>query len=254
MNALLEVAAGAVAVSAAARGTWSPCGLSMLATITPLGERARGRSYRAAAAWFIAGAVAGGLSLGAILAGLASLAAATHSGGVVLGSLVGVAALAALASDWAVVPLSLPIHRRQVNERWLDHYRAWVYGAGFGWQIGSGLATYITSAGVYLLVVLAVLSGSPLVALALGALHGAVRGTAVLLSARVRTSSDLLDLHRRVQARAPIAHCAVLVSEIVAACAGCAAIGHIPPAVLVTGGFALALASITTVFHSSRSE
>ena len=37
----------------------------------------------------------------------------------------------------------LPVHYRQVNERWLDQFRPWVYGAGFGWQIGAGLATYI---------------------------------------------------------------------------------------------------------------
>ena len=30
----------------------------------------------------------------------------------------------------------LPSHTRQVNEAWLDEYRGWVYGGGFGWQIG----------------------------------------------------------------------------------------------------------------------
>ena len=33
----------------------------------------------------------------------------------------------------------LPVHHRQVNERWLDQFRPWVYGAGFGWQIGDGV-------------------------------------------------------------------------------------------------------------------
>ncbi len=46
MTALLTLAAAAVAVVAAARSTWSPCGVSMLATITPLAERARGHRYR----------------------------------------------------------------------------------------------------------------------------------------------------------------------------------------------------------------
>ena len=54
-----------------------------------------------------------------------------------------------------------PIHRRQVNERWLDQYRSWVYGSGFGWQIGNGLSTYITTAAVYLMVVLGALTAAP---------------------------------------------------------------------------------------------
>ena len=45
--------ASVVAVAAAVRSTWSPCGLSMLSTITPFGERAKGHSYRATAAWFV---------------------------------------------------------------------------------------------------------------------------------------------------------------------------------------------------------
>ena len=54
-----------------------------------------------------------------------------------------------------------PIHHRQVNERWLDQFRPWVYGAGFGWQIGAGLATYIKTCAVYLMIVLAALCGQP---------------------------------------------------------------------------------------------
>ena len=50
---------------------------------------------------------------------------------------------------------------RQVNEVWLDRYRSWVYGAGFGWQIGVGLATYIVTAAVYLTIALAALTGEP---------------------------------------------------------------------------------------------
>ncbi len=51
----LTLAAVVVAVAAAGRSTWSPCGLSMLSTITPLGERARGHRWGATAAWFVAG-------------------------------------------------------------------------------------------------------------------------------------------------------------------------------------------------------
>jgi hypothetical protein len=51
-----------------------------------------------------------------------------------------------------------------VNRTWLDRYRSWVYGAGFGWQLGVGVATFVMSATVYLMVVLAALTGRPLVA------------------------------------------------------------------------------------------
>ena len=42
MTTLLVVLAALTAVIAAARSTWSPCGLSMLSSITPLAEQGRG--------------------------------------------------------------------------------------------------------------------------------------------------------------------------------------------------------------------
>ena len=42
---LIAVLAGVVAVAAAIRSTWSPCGQSMLSTITPLGEAGRGNRF-----------------------------------------------------------------------------------------------------------------------------------------------------------------------------------------------------------------
>ncbi len=145
MTTLLVFVAGLVALAAAVRSTWSPCGLSMLSTITPLSERAKGHSYRATASWFVAGATAGGLTLGGVAALCAAGVRALGPSPLGLGVLAAGAASVAALSDLAVFGLSLPIHRRQVNERWLDHFRPWVYGAGFGWQIGVGLATYITT-------------------------------------------------------------------------------------------------------------
>ena len=53
-----------IALSAAVRSTWSPCGRSMLSTITPIGERARGHHFGVTASWFVLGGVLGGLGLG----------------------------------------------------------------------------------------------------------------------------------------------------------------------------------------------
>lgn len=242
----LEIGAALVAVAAAAKGLWSPCGLSMLSTLTPLGERGRGHSYRPAAAWFIAGAIAGGLCLGAAVAGLAALVAATGLPAAARAAAALVAATIALCSDSPTVPIEVPIHRRQVNERWLDHYRTWVYGAGFGWQIGTGLATYVTSAGVYLMIALAALTGAPWVALAIGAIHGTARGMGVLVSARVKTPDDLLLLHRHISSLAPAAQCAVLVAESAVIAAAVAMLTSLPLAIPIAVGAVLAVVTSWT--------
>ena len=101
----------------------------------------------------------------------------------------------AAAMDLGMVGPALPHHRRQVDEQWLDQYRGWVYGLGFGVQIGNGLATYIMTAAVYLVVVLAGLTGEPLVALGLGVLFGLTRGLAILLGVRLTTPDRLRAFH-----------------------------------------------------------
>ena len=53
-----------IALAAAVRSTWSPCGLSMLSQITPVAEAGRHQRFGRTAAWFVAGAVLGGLTLG----------------------------------------------------------------------------------------------------------------------------------------------------------------------------------------------
>jgi hypothetical protein len=189
----------------AVRSTWSPCGLSMLSTVTPLAEAGRGRRWSSTARWFVAGAVIGGLSLGALMAGLAALVAALGLSTPVVLGIATVAALVCAASDLDPLGLHLPFHGRQVNERWLDQYRAWVYGGGFGWQIGCGLATYITTAGIYLMIVLSALSADPAFALALGTGFGLVRGLAIYTGRSVTSPDRLLAVHRRYGAlRQPV--------------------------------------------------
>ena len=153
---LLLVLASLVVVAAAARSTWSPCGLSMLSTITPMAERSRGRRWGLTAAWFVLGATLGGATLGLLAVGGAlAVGALDLSVATVLGLAAG-AALVTAAMDMGI-GTEMPHHRRQVDEVWLDQYRSWVYGLGFGWQIGTGLATYIMTAAVYLTAVMAAL-------------------------------------------------------------------------------------------------
>ncbi len=210
----MTVTAVAIAVVAAFRSTWSPCGVSMLSSITPLSEVGRGHRYWATVSWFLVGSILGGLTLG-VLAALGALAvaglglSASASAGVVL-----VAGLVTLASDLGLGGFRLPANPRQVERTWLDRYRPWIYGLGFGWQLGVGVATYVMSASVYLMVVVAAATGEPWLALAVVTLFGLLRGLAVLPAANVRTPADLGRLHRRIERFRPTSRVVALAGQI----------------------------------------
>ena len=227
MNNTLSVLALLVAIAAALRSTWSPCGLSMLSTITPFGERGRGHRYGVTCGWFVFGATLGGLSLGGLAAGLAVAVHATGASAPIVGALALGATLVVVVSDTGMAGARLPVHFRQVNERWLDAYRPWVYGAGFGFQIGCGLATYVTTAAVYLTVVLAALTTSPTVALHIGVAFGLVRGMAVGLTRNSRTPTALLAFHKRFALLQPWADRTVLGALAVSAVMLTVAVGSV---------------------------
>jgi hypothetical protein len=212
---MVGVCAIAIALVGGVRSTWSPCGVSMLSTITPLAERGRGHRWWATATWYMAGSVAGGATLGAVLA---LLAAGVHTLTDTTTTTVVVAAgLTLLAATAEAGVVALPVHHRQVNERWLDAYRPWVYATGFGWQIGTGVATYIKTSAVYVLIALAALTGDPLLALSVGLVFGVVRGLAVYISRGVTTTTALAAFHRRFMELDRPARAAVVVVELAAA-------------------------------------
>lgn len=204
MDPTLLLVALPVALLAAVRGVWSPCGLSMLSSITPMTEAGRGNSFRTTAAWFLVGGLFGGLTLGAVAAGAGAVLGLA---GLSTSTLIGIGAVVALATasiDFGLAGIDLPIFKRQVNDAWLRRYRSWVYGAGFGWQIGVGVATYIMTAGVFLVAALAVLTTSPLQALLIGATFGLVRGSAVYLGRSATTPAALGHVHERLAAAGPV--------------------------------------------------
>ena len=171
------------------------------------------------------------MALGAAL--LAAGVAALDLSGTTRVGLAAVLAAITLASDLNLGGFRLPSHTRQVNETWLDQYRSWVYGGGFGWQIGVGLATYVTTAAVYLMIGLAALTASPIAAFAIVTGFGLVRGLAVLLGRSLVTPQRMLDLHRRLEELLPTAQRAiVLVQAVVLAVAAGAAWGPAPALVL----------------------
>ena len=239
---LLVLLALIVALAAATRSTWSPCGLSMLSTITPMAEQSRGHRYGVTATWFILGAGLGGLTLGGVAALLAAGLAVVDLSTTATFGLVAVLAAVAAMVDAGTFGRRPPFFRRQVDDAWLGTYRAWVYGGGFGWQIGVGLATYIMTAGVVLTALLAVLTASPAQAVAIGVAFGLARGLVVLLGARITSPGALGAVHQRLDAlEAPVRWAVVGVQVGVAVLAGIVAWGPLA-AVAVVVACAVALA------------
>ncbi len=246
MTILFATVASVVALVAAVRSTWSPCGLSMLATITPLAEQGRGHRYRTTSAWFVVGSIVGGATLGTVTALLAAGVRALDVSTTTLAVVAVVACAVTVASDARIGGFHLPVHHRQVNERWLDQFRPWVYGAGFGWQIGAGLATYIKTSAVYLMILLAVLTGDPSTAFFVGVTFGLVRGLAVFLGLRITTSARLADFHRRFMAADRLALAAT------AACEAAATLGFSVAVSPWLGAASAAILSLTAIAWARR--
>ena len=190
----------------------------MLTSISPLGERARGNRWWLTVWWLTAGAVLGGAALGAALGALGQALAGSLGDGVRLVLLAGACAAAAV---WDISGRRLP-GRRQVNEDWLVAYRSWVYGAGFGLQLGAGVATVVNTALVPLFMLAALLAGDMTAGLVIGSAFGAARGASLALSSRVRTPDDLRRLHRHLDLHADRAR---RLGAGAAAALGCAAAG-----------------------------
>jgi sulfite exporter TauE/SafE len=166
----------------------------MLASITPLGERGRHTSWALTVSAFLIGATASGAALGALLGALGSLLPATSDSA--REAIFAAAALLAFALDAG--RRRIPGPDRQVNERWRDQYRGWVYGLGYGARLGVGVTTVVSSAATYLAMSAAFLSGSAARGVLIMGVFGLVRGLTPLAAAGVRAPEQLLALHRRL--------------------------------------------------------
>ena len=170
----------------------------MLTSISPLGERARGNRWWLTVGWLSLGAVVGGAVVGVALGAAGQSLSGSLSNGA---RLVVLAGACAVAASWDMSGRGLP-GRRQVNEDWLVAYRSWVYGAGFGLQLGAAVVTVVNTALVPLFMLAALLAGDTTAGLVIGAAFGAARGASTVLSSRVRTTDDLRRLHRRLDLHA----------------------------------------------------
>ncbi|MDQ1413071.1 MAG: hypothetical protein QOE07_1659 [Acidimicrobiaceae bacterium] len=178
----------------------------MLASIVPLVERARNQNWGLTVAAYVVGSVVGGALLGAT-SGLLGAIVLGHGGVDRPGVLVTLALSAAIGAtiDLGVAGLRVPTVRRQVNEDWLHRYRGWVYGLGFGVQLGVGVVTIVTSAIVYLVLVLAFLTASWPGAAVIGGVFGLARALPIVATAGIATPARLREFHRRMQRRASLA-------------------------------------------------
>jgi hypothetical protein len=168
----------------------------MLGSITPLGERGRRSRWGITTAMHVAGSLLGGAAVGALAGVLGSLALA----GVSIHARVAALAAALTAGlAWELYRGAIPGPRRQVDERWLDRYRGWVYGLGYGTQLGAGLATVIVASAVYVVPVAAFLTARPLAGTVVGGVAGVLRGASVLAAARVTSPAELLAFHVRMR-------------------------------------------------------
>jgi hypothetical protein len=193
----------------------------MLASITPLGERGRRGHWPITVSAFLVGAIGAGAGIGALLGALGAIVLPDSFGTQARLLVLAIALLAALVLD--ARRTAVPGPRRQVNESWLDEYRGWVYGLGFGAQLGLGITTVVSSAATYVALIAALLSGSAGRGALIMGCYGAVRGAQPLAAAGVRSQRQLMSFHRRLNRwRGPVASFALgsLAAVLAAAIAG----------------------------------
>jgi hypothetical protein len=169
---VLTVVLVATAFAAGVTGAWSPCGLSMVDTLSPAGYARRLRTSLAACATFALGAVAGGaLTFG----GLALAGAALGAGSAGAAAVVAVAAAVAEARGLRIAPQI----RRQVPEAWRRVLPVPVAAAGYGVLLGLGFTTFVLSFAVWALAGTSIALGDPALGLAIGVAFGAGRALPV---------------------------------------------------------------------------
>jgi hypothetical protein len=189
----------------------------MLSSITPLGERGRGTSWSRTVAAYVAGSTISGGALGALLGSVGRLVPASSWWTALLGTV----CIIGLAAERGLLGLHLPTTRRQVDVAWLGIYRGWVYGAGYGLQLGVGIGTIVVSSAIYVMIASEVLAGSASAGLLIGTAFGLARGSTIFLGGRATDQRGLMDLHASLErSRARV----IAVSQGVMALAGIAGI------------------------------
>lgn len=189
----------------------------MLSSIHPLGERGKGNRFGLTAGAFVIGALLGGLATGAVV-GVVGLGVRAVVGSTLAPATVVLVALAGAAFEQT--GRALPSVPRQVDEDWLHEYRGWVYGAGFGFQLGAAMLTFITTAAVYVALAASLLVGHVGASVSIMGTFGLARGLSIVPARRIDDPERLVSFHRRLQATAPLVRRASTSALVVAGLAG----------------------------------
>jgi hypothetical protein len=165
----------------------------MLGSITPLGQRARGFRFWPTATAYITASALAGAAIGAALGAMG----AQYAGEDVIPRLaaLGLLAILGLGMDLRVGGSRLPTVHRQVNEEWMSRYRGPVFGAGFGFQLGLGVVTIVTTSAVYLTLAGALLSGGIVAGALIGLAFGLARALPILAVVPIRDPAKLPGVH-----------------------------------------------------------
>ena len=162
----------------------------MLSSITPLGQRGRGMSWRRTVVGFWVGAMLAAALVFTPVGAIGELAGLDRFNPWLSLVVIVAAAILDLIGVRAFGP------HRQVDEDWLGRYRDWVIGFGFGAQLGLGFLTIISSWGYWAILVVAASIGLPQAVL-IGVGFGVGRSLLLVSTRRVGSPSALADLMRR---------------------------------------------------------
>ena len=91
-----------------------------------------------------------------------------------------------------------------MNENWIGAFRGWVYGGGFGLELGVGVVTYVVTWGVYATLISATLTTSPWAGALVGATFGLGRSASLLAAAFVDRPSRLTKFNRGLAQAGPL--------------------------------------------------
>ena len=176
---MLSWVLASAALVAGATGAWSPCGFSMVETLSPGGYAGRLRTTIVSCLTFTAGALAGGaITFG----GLALLGHALGARGTAAAGVAALAAVAAAGGEARVLRI-VPQVRRQVPESWRRVLPVVLAAGGYGVLLGLGFTTFILTFAVWALAAVSVALGEPGLGLLVGLCFGAGRALPVLLLA-----------------------------------------------------------------------
>lgn len=164
---------------------------------------------------FLAGAGLGGLTSGVILVIIGLFVPAI--GSPLAAGVIAALTMAAMARDLGIIRLHLPQNGRQVRQSVIG-MPAVTGSLMFGFELGTGMRTFVTGAAPYVLVIAIVVAADrPTDALLAGAAYGVGRGLLPIDRALPRDSDAWDQAVRNVAARALPAFMAAVVGAAAAA-------------------------------------